>query len=93
MLTIDMPSLGASSHRPLTEDSSCLHIAVLNQLADLLWVDHFRIGLIGLRFGGNAMSRLPLLESDKVKACVSLGAPIHDNFTSLISWPLCQNVS
>ncbi|MCD6655094.1 esterase FrsA [Vibrio cholerae] len=82
MLTIDMPSLGASSHWPLTEDSSCLHQAVLNQLADLPWVDHFRIGLIGFRFGGNAMARLAFLESDKVKACVSLGAPIHDIFTS-----------
>ncbi len=64
MLTIDMPSLGASSHWPLTEDSSCLHKAVLNQLADLPWVDHFRIGLIVFCFGGNAMARLAFLESD-----------------------------
>lgn len=93
MLTIDMPSLGASSHWPLTEDSSCLHQAVLNQLADLPWVDHFRIGLIGFRFGGNAMARLAFLESDKVKACVSLGAQSTIFSPLPRSWLPCPNVS
>ncbi|HHF3214178.1 TPA: alpha/beta hydrolase, partial [Vibrio diabolicus] len=31
MLTVDMPSVGHSSHWPLTENSSCLHQAVLNE--------------------------------------------------------------
>lgn len=78
MLTIDMPSIGNSSHWPLTEDTSCLHQAVIEQLADVPWVDHFCIGLIGFRFGGNAMVRLSFLEQERVKACVSIGAPIHD---------------
>ncbi|MDF2154967.1 esterase FrsA [Vibrio sp. CAU 1672] len=82
MLTVDMPSVGHSSHWPLTEDSSCLHQAVLNELPSLPWVDHFKVGLIGFRFGGNAMVRLSFLEQDKIKACVALGAPIHDVFTS-----------
>lgn len=82
MLTIDMPSLGSSSHWALSEDSCCLHQAVLNQLAELPWVDHFRVGLMGFRFGGNAMARLAFLEAEKVKACVTFGAPIHDVFTS-----------
>ncbi len=82
MLTIDMPSLGQSSQWPLTEDTSCLHQAVINQLADVPWVDHFCIGLIGFRFGGNAMVRLSFLEQEKVKACVSIGAPIHDVLSS-----------
>ncbi|NNN43117.1 MULTISPECIES: esterase FrsA [unclassified Vibrio] len=82
MLTIDMPSVGHSHHWPLTQDSSCLHQAVLNQLAPLPWVDHRRVGLVGFRFGGNAMVRLSFLESSKIKACVSIGAPVHDIFVS-----------
>ena len=82
MITIDMPSVGHSSHWPLTEDSSCLHQAVLHELSRLPWVDHQKVGLVGFRFGGNSMIRLSFLESDKIKACVSLGAPVHDIFTS-----------
>ncbi len=82
MITVDMPSIGYNSHWTLSEDSSCLHQAVLNELPNLPWVDHFRVGLIGFRFGGNAMVRLSFLESKKIKGCVSLGAPIHHIFTS-----------
>ncbi|MDN3696561.1 MULTISPECIES: esterase FrsA [Vibrio] len=78
MLTVDMPSVGHSSHWSLTEDSSCLHQAVLNELPNLPWVDHYKVGLIGFRFGGNAMVRLSFIEQTKIKACISLGAPIHD---------------
>ncbi|WP_428772115.1 esterase FrsA [Vibrio sp.] len=82
MLTVDMPSLGHSQHWPLTEDSSCLHQAVLNALPDIPWVDHYKVGLVGFRFGGNAMVRLSFIEQEKIKACVSLGAPIHDILSS-----------
>lgn len=82
MLTLDMPSVGQSSHWTLTEDSCCLHQEVLSQLHTLPWVDHFRVGLIGFRFGGNAMVRLSFLEPDRIKACVTLGAPIHDVLVS-----------
>ena len=82
MLTIDMPSVGHSRHWALTEDSSCLHQAVLKELFSLPWVDHHKVGLLGFRFGGNAMIRLSFLEQDKLKACVALGAPIHDIFSS-----------
>ncbi|MGF1752850.1 esterase FrsA [Vibrio makurazakiensis] len=82
MLTVDMPSVGHSSHWNLTEDSSCLHQAVLDDLPNIPWVDQFKVGLFGFRFGGNAMVRLSFLEQKKVKACVSLGAPIHDVLAS-----------
>ena len=82
MLTLDMPSIGFSSHWSVSENSSLLHQEVLNQLYSLPWVDHRRVGLIGFRFGGNAMARLSFLEPDKIKACVTLGAPIHDVFVS-----------
>lgn len=82
MLTVDMPSIGHSSHWALSEDTSCLHQAVLNELRQLPWVDHWRVGLLGFRFGGNAMVRLSFLEQDKIKACVALGAPVHDFLAS-----------
>ncbi len=77
MLTIDMPGVGHSSHWSLTEDSSNLHQAVLEELPNIPWVDHFSVGLIGFRFGGNALVRLAFLQQEKIKACVALGAPLH----------------
>lgn len=82
MMTIDMPSVGHNTHWNLTEDTSVLHQAVLNELYSIPWVDHHSVGLIGFRFGGNAMVRLSFMEQDKIKACVSLGAPIHDVLSS-----------
>ncbi|MGF1907912.1 esterase FrsA [Vibrio kasasachensis] len=82
MLTVDMPSIGQSGHWSLTEDTSCIHQAVLNELPRIPWVDHYRVGLIGFRFGGNALVRLSFMEQTKIKACVSLGAPIHDILSS-----------
>lgn len=82
MLTVDMPSIGHSRHWTLTEDTSCLHQAVLNELPNIPWVDHHKVGLFGFRFGGNAMIRLSFLEQTKIKACVALGAPIHDILSS-----------
>ncbi|WP_394127573.1 esterase FrsA [Vibrio hepatarius] len=82
MLTVDMPSIGYNTHWNMTEDTSRLHQAVLNELYNIPYVDHHKVGLIGFRFGGNAMVRLSFLEQDKIKACVSLGAPIHDVLSS-----------
>ncbi len=82
MVTIDMPSVGASSHWQLTENSCELHRAVLHELPRLPWVDHHKIGLLGYRFGGNAMLRLAFLEQERIKACVVMGAPLHDLFSS-----------
>lgn len=78
MLTVDMPGIGANIHWNLTEDSSCLHQAILNELPNIPWVDHYKVGLLGFRFGGNVMTRLSFIEQDKIKACVTLGAPIHE---------------
>lgn len=77
MLTVDMPGVGANTHWAITEDSSCLHQAVLNELPNIPWVDHYNVGLLGFRFAGNVMARLSFIEQDKVAACVALGAPIH----------------
>lgn len=90
MLTLDMPSIGYSSYWPLTEDSSCLHQAVLNYLPHIPWVDRFHAAVMGFRFGGNVALRLSFLEPNKLKTCVALGAPIHQvlsNSTQLKKMP------
>ncbi|CAM4102303.1 MULTISPECIES: esterase FrsA [Vibrio] len=82
MLTIDMPSIGKSSKWTLSEDSSCLHKAVLDHLPQVPFIDHWNVGLLGFRFGGNALVRLSFLEQSRIKACVTIGAPVHDIFAS-----------
>ncbi|WP_415720240.1 esterase FrsA [Photobacterium ganghwense] len=77
MITLDMPSVGHSSHWSLTEDTSRLHQALLQQVKDVPWVDHTRIAMLGLRFGGNAAIRLGFLEPTRLKTCISLGGMIH----------------
>lgn len=83
MLTIDMPSVGHSSHWHLGEDTSKLHQAMLNTLPDIPWVDHHRVGTMGIRFGANPAVRLAFLEPNKIKACASLGGIVHSLFTDV----------
>lgn len=77
MLTLDMPSLGKSQHWNLNEDTSRLHQAMLNELPNVPWVDHHRVGCMGVRMGANAAVRLAFLEQNKVKSCVSIGGILH----------------
>ncbi|EPC5603335.1 esterase FrsA [Edwardsiella piscicida] len=77
MLTIDMPSVGLSSHYTLSQDSSRLHQAVLQQMADLPWVDSTRISALGFRFGANVAVRLAYLEPRRLRAVACLGPVVH----------------
>ncbi|MGR5146792.1 esterase FrsA [Photobacterium alginatilyticum] len=77
MVTLDMPSVGHSAPWALTEDTSRLHQALLQQIRDVPWVDHNRVAMLGLRFGGNAAIRLGFLEPTRLKTCISLGGAIH----------------
>nr|WP_086939825.1 esterase FrsA [Thaumasiovibrio occultus] len=80
MVTIDMPSLGHSHNCPLNENTSILHMALLDKLRDVPWVDNDRLAIFGARMGGNAAIRLAFLAGSKVKAAVSLGGMMHDFF-------------
>ncbi|MGF1726653.1 esterase FrsA [Photobacterium nomapromontoriensis] len=77
MITLDMPSVGHSSAWSLTEDTSRLHQALLQQVKEIPWVDHTRVAMLGLRFGGNAAIRLGFLEPSRLKTCISVGGVIH----------------
>lgn len=77
MLTLDMPSVGRSSPWPLTEDTCKLHQAMLSELTSVPWVDHHRVGCLGVRFGGNAAVRMAFVEQTRIKSCVSVGGVLH----------------
>ncbi|MDD1792659.1 esterase FrsA [Enterovibrio sp. ZSDZ42] len=83
MLTLDMPSVGRSSHWNLTEDSSRLHQAMLHELESVPWVDHHRVGCFGVRFGANAAVRMAFVEQNRIKSCVSVGGILHAMLTDV----------
>jgi len=80
MLTVDMPGVGLSNHLKLTQDTSQLHQAVLRHMQNVPWVDHARVGLMGLGMGGNSMLRLAYLEPQLVSGVVSVGPAIASVF-------------
>ena len=82
MITLDMPSVGSSRRWALTEDSSRLHQALLQQIRDIPWVDHYQVSILGLRFGGNIAARLGCLEPSRLKSAVSVGGTIHSLFST-----------
>ncbi|WP_127958777.1 esterase FrsA [Serratia microhaemolytica] len=77
MLTLDMPSIGASHRWKLTQDSSFLHQQVVRQLAEIPWVDHCRLAAFGVRFGANVAVRLAYLESSRLRAVACVGPLVH----------------
>lgn len=81
MLTLDMPSIGYSIKYKLSQDTSALHQQVLNQLDNIPWIDHTRIGVIGLRFGANIALRLAYLEPKRLKGVAVLGPIVHSLLT------------
>ncbi len=80
MLTLDMPSIGYSIKHKLTQDTSELHQQVINQLGNIPWIDHTRVGLVGIRFGANVALRLAYMEPSKIKAVAVLGPVVHSLF-------------
>ena len=83
MLTVDLPGIGYSSHIKLEQDSSNLHQAIIHYLKQVPWVDHDRIALMGMRFGGNVATRLAFLEPTSVKSVVAIGAAVGSIFDKL----------
>lgn len=82
ILTLDMPSIGHSASIQLTENTCKIHQAMLDALRDVPWVDHDRVGCLGLRLGANAAVRMAFVEQLRVKACVSVGGMLHSIFES-----------
>ncbi|ABM04657.1 hypothetical protein DUF1100, hydrolase family protein [Psychromonas ingrahamii 37] len=83
MLTVDLPGIGFASHVKLDQNSSNLHQAICHFLKGVPWVDHDRIALMGMRFGGNVAARLAFLEPNCVKSVVCVGAAVGSIFDNL----------
>ena len=83
MLTVDLPGIGHSSKIKLEQDSSNLHQAIIHHLKKVPWVDHDRIALMGMRFGGNIATRLAFLEQSSVKSVVAVGAAVGSIFDNI----------
>ncbi len=86
MLTVDLPGIGFSSHVKLEQNSSNLHQAIIHYLKTVPWIDHDRISLMGMRFGGNVATRLAFLEPKYVKSVVCVGAAVGSIFDNLESF-------
>ncbi len=81
MLTLDMPGIGYSSQFPLVQDTSRLHQTALHYLRDEVpWVDNQRIGMVGIRLGGNVAARLAYLEPTHLKAVACIGPGLNQFF-------------
>ena len=83
MLTVDMPGVGFSNHLKLEQDTSRLHQAILKYMTEVPWGDQSRVALMGMRMGGNALTRLAYVEPKLVRAGVSVGAAVGSIFDSL----------
>ncbi|MDE9429986.1 esterase FrsA [Xenorhabdus bovienii] len=77
MLTVDMPAVGYSAKFKLTQDTCILHQQVLQQLNQIPWIDHTRVGVMGFRFGANIAVRLAYLEPQLIKGVAVIGPIVH----------------
>jgi len=82
MLSVDLPGIGHSAHVKLDQNSSDLYQAIIHHLKNVPWVDHARVSLMGMRFGGNIAARLAFLEPKNVKSVVCVGAAVGSLFDS-----------
>ena len=81
MLTLDMPGIGYSSQFPLVQDTSRLHQAALHYLREEVpFVDNQRIGMVGVRLGGNVAGRLAYLEPTHLKTVACIGPGLNQFF-------------
>jgi esterase FrsA len=83
MLTVDVPGVGFSSHIKLDQNTSKLHQAVLHHMEDVPWVDHSRMSLMGVGFGGNIVNRLAYVEPMLVNTAVTLNAAVASIFDNM----------
>ncbi|WP_349919317.1 esterase FrsA [Aeromonas veronii] len=92
MLSLDMPGTGYAEHWPLVQDTSRLHQAVLHHLAEVAWVDHQRIAMVGFRLAGNVAARLAYIEPFKLRTVVCIGAGINQVFTNQEMFARCPRM-
>jgi len=80
MLTVDLPTVGYSRNFALTQNSSQIHQAILEQLSSVPWVDNSRVILAGFRFGSHLATRLAYLMPNKIKGLFNFTPFVHQIF-------------
>ncbi len=81
LLTVDMPSIGNSKSFNLTQNTSIIHQAIIEQIKTIPLIDYQNIILFGYRFGANIATRLAYLMPSKIKGIINIGPIIHQLFT------------
>lgn len=81
MLTLDMPGIGYCQQWDWQQNTAELHVAILDYLRSVPWVDSRRVAMVGMRMGGNSAVRAAYLKPNALKAVVAIGAPLHDALT------------
>lgn len=82
LLTVDTPSINNSKQINLTQNTSIIHQAILEQIQRVPLIDYSNIILLGYRFGGNIALRLAYLMPHKIKGIINIGPIIHQLFTN-----------
>ena len=80
MLTVDLPTVGYSRNFVLSQNSSQIHQAVIEQLPSVPWVDSNRVIVAGFRFGSHIATRLAYLMPNKIKGLFNFTPFIHQLF-------------
>ena len=80
MLTVDLPTVGFSRNFVLTQNSSQIHQAIIEQLATVPWVDSNRVIVAGFRFGSHIATRLAYLMPNKTKGLFNFTPFVHQIF-------------
>ncbi|NUF26987.1 alpha/beta hydrolase [Gilliamella sp. ESL0254] len=80
MLTVDLPTVGYSRNFALTQNSSQIHQAILEQLSSVPWVDDHRVFVAGFRFGSHIATRLAYLMPNKIKGLFNFTPFVHQIF-------------
>ena len=84
MLTVDLPTVGYSRNFVLSQNSSQIHQAVIEQLPSVPWVDSNRVIVAGFRFGSHIATRLAYLMPNKIKGLFNFTPFIHQLFVDKV---------
>jgi esterase FrsA len=80
MLTVDLPTVGFSRNFVLTQNSSQIHQAIIEQLSSVPWIDSNRVIVAGFRFGSHIATRLAYLMPNKIKGLFNFTPFVHQIF-------------
>ncbi|MDF7671528.1 alpha/beta hydrolase [Orbaceae bacterium ESL0721] len=80
LLTVDFPSVGYSRAVNLSQNSSQIYQAVLEQITTVPWIDAKQVVIAGIGFGTNIATRLAYLAPNRIKGLLNINPLIHQLF-------------